>query len=176
MVFFRFRDSFWSCFPEEEGPLNGSCEICWWSEHPHHQLPMTIATDWPLAGCLCSSPGMDESWKLNSPSPWLPRQALRRSCIKNRGGKSVLLFFMLWSIDQTKLFCFHWCQGSVFHECYLNNVVLREQSQVALGTLFCVDNWFCATSGQQKCIVFANSFSRKCSKPLPCLDAAVSKC
>lgn len=54
-----------------------------------------------------SSPGMNESWKLNSPVPRLPLRAIPRRCLGNRRGKLALLFFFfftLWNIDQTKLF------------------------------------------------------------------------
>lgn len=137
--------------PEEEALLNGSCEIRWWFKHPHHRLPMTIATDWPLAGCLRCSPGMDESWKQNSPSPWLPPRPSGELHWQQRRKVSTAFFDAVnhWS-NKTLLLPWTWYQGNVFHECYLKNYILREQSWIVLGTLFCAENWFCATSGQKQ--------------------------
>lgn len=100
-----------------------------------------------------SSPGMNESWKLNSPVPRLPLRAIPRRCLGNRRGKLALLFFFFSRCEtliKQSSFCFHPCQGSVCHECHLNTFALKEQSQVELGTLLHVNNWFYAASGQQK--------------------------
>lgn len=54
-----------------------------------------------------SSPGMNESWKLNSPVPRLPLRAIPRRCLGNRRGKLALLFFFFHAVK-------HWSNKALF--------------------------------------------------------------